>query len=465
MSGESLAIESIAVDKLVLPEDGIRADVGDVSELASSIMQQGVLEPLLVEYRSTAAKGALDVPALYVVCGSRRLTAAKKAGLTEVPCLVRQFTEQERVEVMLVENMQRQNLTPLEEASAFKRLVDFGLSQRDVAKRVGCSQAHVSRRVGLLDLPFSVQLNVNTGTITSEEATELVKLKDDPDLVEALVDVKKKAGAYAQPISGAVKRETEKKKRQQAVDAEIAKLQKKGVDVVALAGDAHGYYVRAPEGYAIVAEIAHRSDEVQVDPAKHARQKCHAVGIAPNDASHVELCSDPSKHPSPADERKAEEEQRKAEAAASKKAWLESIDRRREFVGSYVRGKVATDVAIRLAWIVVSLGASSQYGPEDEDELACQMLGIELLDDQQNEDGDGTVSLDAVDELARLAAGSNADRIRALAALSAANLEVSCSNTYGRWGMAERSYVELLKTVGFEPSAPELEELEVEVEA
>jgi ParB family chromosome partitioning protein len=118
---------------------------GDVDDLAASIEAQGVLQPLLVTPDGT------------IVAGHRRHAAALRAGLAEVPVLVRPMTTREQLEIMLVENIQRADLSPLQEAQAYQRLKDDGLTQIDVARRIGVTHARVQTRLVILQLTPEVQ--------------------------------------------------------------------------------------------------------------------------------------------------------------------------------------------------------------------------------------------------------------------------------------------------------------------
>jgi len=435
------------IEKLVDAPDNVRGDVGDVSELADSIKAVGLLSPII------AREGDL-----MVVVGARRLAAAKLAKVKEVPVIIRAFTEQERLETMLVENLQREDLSPLEEAVGFQRLAAMNLTQRQIATRVGCSQAHVSKRIGLLSLPTSVQVDVAAGKVTSEEAAELAKLKD-PKLIEQIAKSasSNQSGQYVNTaaVSQAVKREVEKAARDKKQAAEVKRLEKEGHRAVALAGDTYGHYVRAPEGMASVSADPFRNDEVQCDPKKHAKLDCHVFGVKP-DGGLVPLCSEPKNHPSPASKRKAEEEARRKDEAAAKEAWVESVLRRREFVGRLLRGKIAPDTTVRLAWLALN-DSAYYYGAEEHELIACDLLEIVIFDP---ENGDVQVA-DPEDELFRLTLNSGTDRARALAALAAAKLEAKTSVAHMRWNGIETAYLTLLKELGYEPSAPEAAKLEL----
>lgn len=130
----------------LVPGDDFRLDddAEDLHELAASIAEHGVLQPLLVRQ----VKDGWEV-----VAGRRRLAAARSAGLEEVPCVVRTLTQQQATDAAIAENLHRRNLSPIEEALAYAHLRDGGLMQKDIARRVGRSEGHVSVMLKLLTLP------------------------------------------------------------------------------------------------------------------------------------------------------------------------------------------------------------------------------------------------------------------------------------------------------------------------
>lgn len=140
-----------------------------LSELAASIREHGLIQPLIVTRQG---------PEQYqLIAGERRLQAARLAGLASVPAIVKEATPQEVLELALVENIQRADLNPLEEASAFRHLVDeFGLTQEQVAQRVGKSRVAVTNTLRLLRLPGEVRDALAGGTIHEGHARALLAL-------------------------------------------------------------------------------------------------------------------------------------------------------------------------------------------------------------------------------------------------------------------------------------------------
>ena len=151
------------------PEAGIK-------ELAASIREVGILQPLVV--RSTP--GGFEL-----IAGERRLRAAREAGLERVPVLIRQAGENESMELALVENLQRENLSPLETAAAYQALMDgFGLSKDQLARRLGKSRAAVTNTLRLVHLPENIQALLGDGKISEGHARALLGLENEEQMTE-----------------------------------------------------------------------------------------------------------------------------------------------------------------------------------------------------------------------------------------------------------------------------------------
>lgn len=163
----------IEVDKLVPHPDNPRKDIGDVTELADSIKVKGILQNLTV----VPFEGVGD--RYTVVIGHRRLAAAKQAGLKEVPCVIADMNEKEQVETMLLENMQRSDLTYYEQAEGFQLMFDFGETVQSVSEKTGFSQSTVRKRVKLLKLDKEkFKESVNRGA-TLDDYMKLDEIEDD----------------------------------------------------------------------------------------------------------------------------------------------------------------------------------------------------------------------------------------------------------------------------------------------
>ena len=152
-------------------------DEESLAELAESIKQFGVIQPLIVQEKN----GFYEI-----IAGERRWRAAKMAGLKEVPVIIKEYSELEAVEISLIENIQRENLNPIEEAEAYRRLIDeFNLKQEEIAERVSKSRSAVTNSMRLLKLGGGVQAMVVDGRLSTGHARALLGIEDPKKQEEA----------------------------------------------------------------------------------------------------------------------------------------------------------------------------------------------------------------------------------------------------------------------------------------
>lgn len=153
----------------------------ELDALAASMREHGVLQPLLVRPAPGLATG------YEIVAGERRWRAAQRAGLTELPVVVRELEDRQVLELALVENLQREDLSPLEEAQAYARLVqDYGRSQEEIAEAVGRSRSHIANTIRLLQLPEAVRRLLEDGRLTAGHARALLGAAE-PERLAAVV--------------------------------------------------------------------------------------------------------------------------------------------------------------------------------------------------------------------------------------------------------------------------------------
>ena len=149
-------------------------DESALNELAESIKDHGIIEPIIVKK---------SIKGYDLVAGERRTKAASIAGLVTIPAIIRDFTDQQMMEIALIENIQREDLSPIEEASAYKKYIDTtGYTQEEVANKFGKSRSYITNLLGLLSLPKYVQKEVTNGTISMSHARVLSKI-DDVDMI------------------------------------------------------------------------------------------------------------------------------------------------------------------------------------------------------------------------------------------------------------------------------------------
>jgi ParB family chromosome partitioning protein len=183
---EASAVADVALSDLRPNPEQPRHDFNEAAlrELADSIREKGILQPVLAE---TDESGGY-----VIIAGERRVRAARLAGLERVPVVVRQFTAEEKLEIALIENVQREDLTPIEEAHAYKRLMEMaGLSQEQVAQKVGKERSTVANTIRLLKLPEDAQAAVGRGTMSPGHARALlmlVNVSDQQVLLRRIVD-------------------------------------------------------------------------------------------------------------------------------------------------------------------------------------------------------------------------------------------------------------------------------------
>ncbi len=158
-------------------------DNDDLDALAASIKEKGIVQAILVRPIAGAAN------AYEIIAGERRWRAAQRAGLHEVPVVVHDVSDQEALELAIVENVQRSDLNPLEEAAGYQQLIDaFGYSQAQIAEVIGKSRPHVANTLRLLKLPESVRAYVNDGRLSAGHARALLGAKDPEATAKQIVE-------------------------------------------------------------------------------------------------------------------------------------------------------------------------------------------------------------------------------------------------------------------------------------
>jgi ParB family chromosome partitioning protein len=147
-----------------------------LQELANSIKEYGVLEPIIVKK---------SIKGYEIVAGERRFRASKLAGLETIPAIIKDFSDEDMMQIALLENIQREDLSAIEEAEAYQNLVTtLGISQEELARRIGKSRSHVTNMIGLLKLPEEVKKYIFNGEISMGHARVLSKLEDTDTIIE-----------------------------------------------------------------------------------------------------------------------------------------------------------------------------------------------------------------------------------------------------------------------------------------
>jgi ParB/RepB/Spo0J family partition protein len=375
------------LDKLTPAPDNPRRDLGDLTELAKSISAVGIVEPLVVTTTATTVEDGH----LLIVAGHRRLAAAQKAGLTAAPVMVHQgMDDLTRREIMLVENLQRSDLTPAEEARTYQGLIELGVSQHQLAERIGRSQPHISRRLALLALPDEIVARVgivatgpkgkgnrtNSTGITMEDATELLKLKDHPD---ELAKVVKDAAAHGR-LEGHVRVALNRIEGARNRERWTAEAKKKGWAIVKA--------VRYPEKPTYRKLLTGKpgwdygADLIQIKATDHRVEPCHGLLLSEGSGERKEeVCTSPARHSAKgashlkvAATRKAPdsyEQKRKEELKALKAAAARRVEVLEPYVTEQIRKMSSADALELLARAV--LGST----PYSDAAVAADWLGVE----------------------------------------------------------------------------------------
>lgn len=367
-------IEQIALDRLHPSPDNPRRDLGELGELAASIKELGIIEPLVVTPNGDG---------YVLVAGHRRHAAATKAGVGEVPCIVRPgLDDRAQAELRLVENLHRQDLAPVEEAAGYAQLVELGYSQRQLARKIGRSQAHVSRRLSLLKLPAPALAALDTGRITVEQATTLARVP--------ATDVAKlfKRGV---PASYDIERTIRTQEQEDRRAGARKELQAQGVTVLDEVPGERWRHILRPWG-----QLA------SIDVEAHAAEPCHAA-VVEHHGEVAYVCTDPARHQaggasslqvqaededesepaaaeglSPeertaADERRAAWDDQRAVQEERRGRRQEAIEARRAYV-RHVLDDVSADDAVELTTLLYS---HCLYVEDPFDRRCAELLGLE----------------------------------------------------------------------------------------
>lgn len=401
--------------------------IEDLAELVASVMEVGVLTPVLLTPRGHR---------FLCLAGHRRRAAARQAGLATVPAIIRATTDQEALEILLVENLQRENLRPAEEARGLRRLLDTGLSQHEVAKRLGKAQGHISKRVALLALPEEVLREVDSGRISLSDAAELVKLAKHPKRL-------KMALSNSGPVYGDMTYKVSYQLREieeEAKTAElVAKFEAKGVLIIPSTSKGQA----APKAPGMV--IGKGWGMLDVDRKAHAKEPCHAVIIARGEA--VACCVQPKRHPeakkakkvSAEDERIKRDQQALREAAKARRGWHAHLLKR----------GVGLDRLFALRTIL--------QAPIDQVAEVARLLELETSPVPKEH---GQKRHDAQEKIREALLGQASTRAgadRVLGALALTGIEREFN--YGHRAILEK-YFELLQVVGHQPNKQEQKHLQ-----
>ncbi|MGD1823278.1 MAG: ParB/RepB/Spo0J family partition protein [Pleomorphochaeta sp.] len=205
-------------------------DQESLNDLAQSIKEQGIIQPIVVEKISERE--------FSIIAGERRYRAAKMAGLKKVPVFIKDLNNLNRLELALIENIQREDLNPIEEANAYYSLLqESGLTQEELSKKIGKSRSAISNSIRLLQLPKEMQKGLIEGVFSSGHARALLSLINPADRIILLEKLKKdelsvrEAEKIAKNLNSG-KRDVSKKKKEKVCDKEVSEIQDKFIQAV-----------------------------------------------------------------------------------------------------------------------------------------------------------------------------------------------------------------------------------------
>jgi len=420
------AITLIEPARLHPAPDNVRRSLGRLDELTRSIKGVGIVEPLLVTTHDSLPDGDY-----LIVAGHRRHAAAIAAEVEHVPVIVRAFTDAERVATAIVENVHRDALNPIEEATAYLRLCELDFTVRRLARTVGRSEKHVRSRLALLELPDRAHELIEAGRLTLTGAEVLLAAKDRPEVIDEVLadDATIDQGRIETAVRSATRR-AEHAEARVALEAELAAA---GIDVL-------------DDGV----EATPLSD-LGIDEKTHRVEPCHGVTIRSgyDGPQAIVVCTDRRRHT----KRGGSEVKTDRTAVASDPEQERTKERRRvaerraafvaNTIGSRLPKPAAAGFALRM---LLDRANSNDCG------RACRSLGIEA---GTNEWG----TTDWVRPLRAFAEGSDASLLRAAVAVAVAMAEARISPHAG-YGDAAADLLGFLTELGYEADPFETAELD-----
>ena len=213
----------VAVDKILVNPYQPRKEFDQkaLNELADSIREHGVFTPILVKETDSG---------YVLIAGERRLRAAKIAGLSVIPAIIKEFTDEQMMEISLLENIQREDLSAIEEANSYDQLIHkLGYTQEQLAKRIGKSREHVANLLRLLKLPKEIQLMVSDKVLSMGQVRPLITLDSEKDMLDLAHKIKEE-GMSVRQVEKLVKQmkqpTIEKVKPESTIDSGLLNVQR-----------------------------------------------------------------------------------------------------------------------------------------------------------------------------------------------------------------------------------------------
>lgn len=217
--------ERVVVKQIPLVQIGANPDQprktfsdAELSELAASIKEKGVLQPILL-------RAVTGRPYLYeIVAGERRFRASKLAGLNEIPALVKNITNENAMEIALIENVQRENLNPIEESAAYKNLMDkCGYELADVSRLIGKSESYIRNALRLISLPDDVKSLVEKGELSASHARTIAVAENPVALAHEIIENKMSVAETEKAVKNSARSNKSRAYNSKTIDSETVK--------------------------------------------------------------------------------------------------------------------------------------------------------------------------------------------------------------------------------------------------
>ncbi len=217
--------ERVVVKQIPLVQIGANPDQprktfteDELSDLAASIKEKGVLQPILL--RAVSGQSYM----YEIVAGERRYRASKMAGLTEIPALIKQITPENAMEIALIENVQRENLNPIEEGNAYKNIMEkCGYELTDVARLIGKSESYIKNIMRLEPLPEDVKQMVEKGDLSASHARVIVVAENPSELAQVIINKKLSVAETEKLVKGATRKSTSRAYNAKTIDSALVR--------------------------------------------------------------------------------------------------------------------------------------------------------------------------------------------------------------------------------------------------
>lgn len=356
----------LSVDRLHPHPDNPRKDLGDLTELAESIKANGIYQNLTVIPDDPMSSYTYFT----VIIGHRRLAAAKLAGLTKVPCVITEMTPQEQVGTMLLENMQRSDLTVYEQAQGFQMMLDLGETVETVAQKTGFSQSTVRRRVKLLDLDQEEFRKSESRGATLQDYMALDAIADPALKNQVLQSIG--TANFQQQLKAA----KEKEKTRAYINGVIAELEAFAQRIDEVDRDTMEY--QGNYGWWNKKEVQRPEDAGTVQYYFRVSKNCDQVDL------YRKRAVMPEENPA------EQERKRRADSASRRLEELESFTEqayqlRTDFIGSFTGAKKhAAQIAAFAGWALIQ--ACENYRADVDYDILCGLLNLDC--DTENEEFD-----------------------------------------------------------------------------